>query len=460
MNFRRNICRATLATAFVVGVCGVHAADYSKLGTELTTLGGERSGNKAGTIPEYAGMTKPNAGWTIGKVREDFWQHKSEKPLYVIDSSNVDKYADRLSQGQVAMIKSVKGYTMPVYPTHRECSVPDFVENNTKKHAGKAKIAKDGWSLESAVLPATPFPIPSSGIEVMWNWLSRYTGLAFEQKDGYTYVSPRPGSEAPIITRWGQLWYTPWAKNTQGKPIDLDGLQYGVYYLYSEPAALAGVAAVNRAYYNKDQESFSYFTGQRRVRRLPNYAYDAPLIGYENQYPADTSYVFSGNPDRFDWKLVGKKEIFVPANNFAMLRTNAKLSDVTTPNFVNPDFRRYELRRVWEVEANVKSGMRHASPKKTMYIDEDSWNLVVSDDYDVKGQIWRTKENYIVPIWEIGACAPVASVYTDLVGRRYILDNTVVGTGKDYVFYPPNSVDTRLKDDFFTANNLQLISGR
>jgi hypothetical protein len=438
----------------------VGPADVARLGQDLTPAGAVKAGNKDGTIPEFSGVSKPLPGWSLGKVRADYWQYKSEKPLFIIDASNVDKYADKLTPGQIQMLKQVKGYTMPVYPSHRECGIPDAVAQNTKEGALKASIASNGWSLQNATLPGVPFPIPETGIQVMWNWLVGYQGAASEYESGYTYVSPRPGSSNPIITRYKQLTYYPWAKTGQHTPQGDSGMQSGVYYLYTEPAALAGQGTIQRYYFSEPSDTYYYFTGQRRVRRLPAYSYDAPLIGYENQYPADISFVFFGNPDRFDWKLVGKKEVYIPYDTLGMQKFDAKLSDVTDPNFVAASVRRYELHRVWEIEGTVKSGMRHSTPKKTLYVDEDSWMIAVGDDYDAQGKIWKAKENYIAPEWDLGSCVPVSAVYNDLISGRYILDETVIGTGKDIKFFPPGSTDPRLKDSFFTGENLSAISDR
>lgn len=456
-----NVARMLAAVGLVVGnAWAAPAADVARLGQDLTGVGAEKAGSKDGSIPEFSGMSKPLPGWAAGKLREDFWKYKAEKPLFTIDASNVDKYADKLTPGQVQLLKQVKGYTMPVYPTHRECGFPDSVISSTKETAGKSAIGKNGWSLESAILPSVPFPLPQSGIEVMWNWLMRYQGLAAEWPDGYTVVSPRPGTTAPIVTRWNQLSYFPWANKSTASQLDSQALQNGFYYLYTEPAALAGQGTIQRYYFDKDVDTFYYFTGQRRVRRLPMYAYDAPLIGYENQYPADISFVFYGNPDRFDWKIVGKKEIYIPYNGFAMQRFNTKISDAMGPNSINPNMRRYELHRVWEIEGTVKSGVRHSTPKKTLYLDEDSWWVAVGDDYDAQGKIWKAKENYITPQWEIGACESSASVYNDLISGRYVFDETIVGTGKDLKFHAPGSSDPRLKDHYYTAENLSAISDR
>lgn len=457
----RQVVGTLAALGFVAGsTWAATQAEVARLGQDLTAAGAERAGNKDGSIPAFSGTGGALPGWSYGKLREDYWKYKAEKPLFTIDAGNVDKYADRLTPGQIQMLRQVKGYTMPVYQTHRECGLPEALEKNTRDGAAKASIAKDGWSLENATLPGVPFPVPQKGIEVMWNWLMHYRGVAAEWPDGYTVVSPRPGSTNPIVTHWALLDYYPWARSGQHAPHQNNGLQAGVYYRYKEPAALAGQGTVQRYYFNKDTDSYLYFTGQRRVRRLPSYAYDAPLIGYENQYPADITFGFYGNPDRFEWKIVGKKEVYVPYNSFAMHRFNTKLDDALDKNFVKPALRRYELHRVWEIEGTVKAGVRHATPKKTLYIDEDSWNVAVGDDYDAQGKIWKAKENHIAPAFDIGACAPAASVYNDLISGRYVFDNTVVGTGKDKKYYPPGTTDPRLSDSFFTGDNLGTISDR
>jgi hypothetical protein len=445
---------------------GVGAAMLAFAGTaaaqsELTAAGAEKAGNKAGDIPAFDGSQQPLPGWSYGKFRGDFWKHKGEKPLFVIDASNVAKYESKLSAGQVALLKTVKGYTMPVYPSHRECGLPEFVNQNTKATAGKSKIGEDGWSLEQAVLPSVPFVAPKSGIEAMWNFLQRYQGVAVDLPAVYTYVSPAAGSTEGILVGAYQLNFFPWAQKGANSTKSDGGLQGAVNYGYTVPAALAGQAVNQRFYYDKDSESFYYFTGQRRVRRLPSYAYDAPLIGFENQYPVDQSFVFFGNPDRFDWKLVGKKEMYVPYNNFAAADFTKPTYDNLKPNFVSPEFRRYELHRVWELVGTVKAGVRHSAPKKTLYLDEDTWTAVVGDDYDAQGKLWRSKESGARPAWEIGACtAIVQQNFYDLISGRYVADGVQTGTGKDFRSFSEVSADPRLKSSFFTAESLRANSER
>ncbi len=456
MNDRFNVLTLSVGLALVAfaGTAGAQS--------DLTPIGATRAGNKEGTIPAWEGVDQPLPGWSYGKVRGDFWKYKDEKPILVIDASNVDKYADNLTAGQINMLKTFKGYTMPVYPSHRNCGFPDQVVNNTKAEGGKAKIAADGWSLENAILPGVPFPAPKSGIEAIWNHLIHYSGLAADYPAGFTYVSPAPGSDKGIRVGWNQLLVYPWGDKEGAHDTKSNaGLEVGVYYTYNTPAALAGQAIVQRYYFGADTETFYYFPGQRRVRRLPAYAYDAPLIGFENQYPADMSFIFIGNPDRFDWKLVGKKEIYVPYNNFKTANFKANWDDMAKPGFVSADFRRYELHRVYEVIGTVKAGVRHSAPKKTVYLDEDTWNAVVGDDYDAQGKLWKSKETGVRPFWEVNSCnSAVQWNFYDFSSGRYVVDNTVVGTGKDLRVFSDSSQDPRLKPSYFTAETLRANSER
>ncbi len=451
----------SLALWLAVSAWAAEPGVKGALGRDLTPAGGEVAGNKDGSIPRWEGELAPLPGWTHDRPRGEFWRYKDEKPLFSIDAANVDSYADRLVPAQISQIKNTPGYRMDIYPSHRNCTLPDFVQQNTKAGAGKAKIAADGWSLDDAVLPSVPFPSPQSGIEAMWNFQTRYQGVGEEWPVGRTVITAGSGRSGDIKYRWSELNYYPWAARGAHSPKDFGGLMTGIVYPIEEPAALAGQALLARYYFGKAPEPFYYFTGQRRVRRLPSYAYDAPIIGTENQEPTDEMQMFFGNPDRFDWTLTGKKEIYAPYNGFRMADFNAVDGDVLGPRFINPEYRRYELHRLWVLEGTVKAGMRHTAPKKVLYLDEDSWNIVIGEDYDGQGKLWRLNESPVMPAWELHACvsAPLTNL-NDLVSGRYVADLLVIGTGKDLIFYSDPSDDHRLKDDYYSGENLRAIMER
>ncbi len=455
----RKLC-VVLAAAFVVGG-GAHAseADAAKLGKELTPVGAEKGANKDGSIPAWQGTEAPLAGWAYGKSRAEHWKHSAEKPLYSVDASNVDKYADKLSPGQIQVIKQGKGYKMDVYQSYRTCGNPDFVVENTKKNASTAKLGADGWSLKEATVPGIPFPVPKTGTEVMWNVKMKYAGVGFELPTLYTSLSPRQGANEWIDATSTQTYFFPWGKKGSTQLSALPQVEYFTYFAYKSPTALAGQALAITNYLDKTNEVFYYFPGQRRVRRMPTYAYDAPQIGFENQYTMDEPRMFNGTIERFDWKLVGKKEMLVGYNAFGMYDPKVNFHDVAKPEGVNSANRRYEQHRVWVVEATVKPGVRHVAPKRTFYIDEDSWAIVAADDYDAQGKLWKLREGFVIPVFETGSCDNPAFVQYNLIDNRYLVDQGSLGGGKDMRWFVEAN-DPKLKDSYYTSDNLRAISER
>ena len=438
----------TLTSTFAEGLDSSH-----------TPSGAEVAGTANG-IPAWAPVGNVGSGWTYGKRRADFFKYKSDKPLYTIDASNVDKYADKLNPGQIALLKNLKGFTMPVYPSRRTCGVPDFVAENTKNNVGFAKMTADGSELADAHLPGYPFPAPKTGAEVMWNAKVHYRGAGVEMRDIITVVSPRKGA-SDWIKNVSDAWiYQPWGDKAGTTFAKVNQVEGNAYYAYKSPAAIAGQAAIFTTYAGKPTEVFYYFPGQRRTRRMPTYAYDAPQIGFDNQYNIDEAYVFSGLLDRFDWKLIGKKEMLIPYNALGMYDFTAKYEDAYQPDFINPAYRRYELHRVWVVEATVKQGVRHSAPKRLFYIDEDSWGLAGAVDYDAQGKISKVREGYSIPVYETGACMSLVFAQYNLNDGRYVVDGSMLAAGKDAKWIVDGADDPHFKASFYNAENLRALSER
>ncbi len=436
------------------------AADVAQLGTTLTPSGAEMAGNKDGRIPAWKNEVQATDGWAWGMQRKDFWKYKNDKAQYAINAGNAAQYSEVLTPGQLALLKQNPGFQMEVYPTRRSCSVPDFVAENTRKNVASAKMGENGWSLKAAVVPGVPFPMPASGAQAMMNMKMRYRGQGVEFQNGYTFVSPRRGSEDWIQAAYEQSYFFPAGKKGSNNLADVGNVEYFTYFTYRSPAALAGQALAANIYLdNPSGETFYYFPGQRRVRRLPAYAYDAPQIGFENQYLLDETNMFTGTLDRYDWKIAGKKEILVPYNVFGAYDFKAKISDVVQKNSLASANRRYELHRVWVVEATIKQGARHVSPKRTYYLDEDSWNAVLAEDYDVQGALWKVREGYLVPVYETGTCDVLAFSQYNLPEGRYVFDFTTVGAGSD-VKWLTDTKGERMKASFYTSENLRATSDR
>jgi len=432
-------------------------ADIARLGADLTPVGAEKAGNKDGSIPAWSGAPmQPPAGWKIGDLRPD--PYISERPLFSITSSNVDQYKTRLTPGQIELLKTVKGYRMDVYPTHRSCSYPQIVYDRSKENAKIATIAGDGFELGTATGSGFPFPLPTNGAEAMWNHKLRYEGQG-RIEPNYTMLSPAKGGSDFTKIEYVAKYYVPFQAPTTKTIADANGVEFYFYQETTTPPALAGTLDAGVYYLQKLNEGWQYFPGQRRVRRLSTYAYDAPLIGLENTYWVDQAWMYNGMLDRYGYKLVGKQELYIPYNSFA-LRDGKRFPEKSMfgADHINPDARRYELHRVWKVEADVRPGQRHSSPHRVFYLDEDTWSIIVVDMYDAQGKMVRVQEGSVTPIWEIGACDGSQDyVSYDLPSNRYWADIFTIGEPEtDWLA----GKEGRVKPDMFTEDYLRRQGSR
>lgn len=394
------------------------AADYSQLGKTLTLSGAEKAGSADGSVPAFdGGLSATPAGVSVsGNVRPD--PFASEKPVVSINAQNMAQYADKLTAGTQALMKRYPDYRIDVYPSHRTVALPQWLLDNTVKNAGKAKLGEDGYSL-TGVRESVPFPIPQSGIEVMWNALSAYTGKVLDL----------PAYNAFNVNSAGTLTLTTAGRYQQQNdyylnPDEGNGDLLRVRVDYSGPARRAGEAAMTfhrTNYATGNRRAFQYLPGQRRVKLAPDLGYDTPNTSTSGMSTYDDVGMFNGPMDRFDFKIVGKKVMYVPYNDYRLVYAN-DAKDVFKAGFINPSYVRWEPHRVWVVEANLKDGKRHVYKKREFYIDEDSWNFLASDQYDAHGNLWRAGFSYTVQNYDVGTFFQQCGGHYDLISGSYYIN--------------------------------------
>jgi hypothetical protein len=397
--------------------------EIARLGEDLTPLGAEKAGNADGSIPAWeGGITKPPAGYVQGKHHPD--PFAGDDILFTITGKNVDQYADKLSPGQVALLKTYDTYKMNVYPTRRSASFPQRFYDTTKKVAATAQLAEGGYGVTGAT-EGLPFPFPKTGVEVMWNHLLRYRGEIASRT--FMQAAPTRGGSYTLVQfkEWFYMLYSM-------KDITEEQLNNKVLYFKQEvlaPARLAGGVLLVHESLNQVKEHRSawlYNPGQRRVRRAPNVAYDNPGTAADGMRTSDQLDMFNGAVDRYDWKLIGKKEMYIPYNSYKLHSGDLKYKEILTPLHVNADLPRYELHRVWVVDATLREGSRHIYKRRTFYFDEDSWQVAVVDIYDNRDQMWRVSEGHAINYYELPTFWYTLEVHTDLQAGRYLafgLDN-------------------------------------
>ncbi|MCF5062649.1 DUF1329 domain-containing protein [Pseudomonas syringae] len=401
-------------------MAAVSPDEAAKLGTTLTPIGAEKVGNADGSIPAWTGGIPKNAGAVDAKgfLADPF---ASEKPLFVITAATVDKYKDKLSDGQVAMFKRYpETYKIPVYPTHRTVNLPPDIYESIKRSALNVKPINDGNGLEGFTGNRYyAFPIPKNGVEVLWNHITRYHGGNLRRI--ITQATPQTnGSFTPI--RFEEEVAVP-----QLIP-DMDPAKAANVLTFfkqsvTAPARLAGNVLLVHETLDQVKEprlAWIYNAGQRRVRRAPQVAYDGPGTASDGLRTSDNFDMFSGAPDRYDWKLVGKKEMYIPYNSYKLDQPTLKYDDIIKAGHINQDLTRYELHRVWEVVGTVKPSERHIYAKRHMYIDEDSWQVALVDHYDGRGQLWRVAEGHAQFYYNHQTPAYTVETLYDIIAGRYI----------------------------------------
>lgn len=437
-------------TALLIGApqmvaAKVSEAEAAKLGKELTPVGAERAGNKAGTIPE----------WTPVKMGGDpkGFAHnaavEADKPIFTITAKDVAKYADSLSEGHKELFKRYPGsYKMVVYPSRRVATFPDKVLQETIKNATRAEL--DDPDNPKGAFVGIPFPIPSSGAETIWNhrvkWrgenVRRYNNQMIVQQDGkfsltkivedvqFEYASvarPNPAELKPGVT------VIRYISQTISPPRIA-----GTYILVHEKA---GLGPQGRA-------AWLYAPALKRIRRAPAVCCDNPYEGTDGHQFYDQVDMYNGVLERFTWKLVGKKEVFTPYNAYKIAGETVKYADLARPKHLNQELPRYELHRMWVVEADNKPNLRHTFKKRRLYIDEDSWNITMIDDYDQQGQIVQFQEGHLVTSSAILASSTVPEVIYHFDSGRYFV---TAMSNEDQ----PNDTTVTYPNNYFEADSVQ-----
>lgn len=423
MNSQLNAIVLSLCCGLTSGaaLAAISAADAERLGSELTPTGGTKAANADGSIPAWDGGIKaPPAGWKPEKGYVD--PFAGEKPKMTITGANADQYKDKLPSGLLALLKKYPNFAMPVYPTHRSAALPQAEYDKIKAQA--TRISLSNGHIEGREDSTVPFPIPKTGEEAIQNHLLRYFGGGLERE--FAWFPVRANGDSYKV---GFIDRVVGAKNLD--PQQGGNLNFALYAKYTAPATLDGTVylvhdPVDQA--KEPRSAWIYNSGLRRVRRAPDLAYDNVSDGTEGMRVTDQYLAYNGATDRYDWKLLGKKEMYVPYNTYKIGDKSLKYADILDKNTIRSDLMRYELHRVWIVEATLKEGQKHVYGKRTFYLDEDSWMILVEDAYDTRGELWRVgvhgfRQNYdaLVP-WH------AVNIWHDLTNGNYLvshLDNEV-----------------------------------
>jgi hypothetical protein len=437
------ICSLFFSTMGIQAAVPIEQAN--RLNSDLTPIGAIRKGNADGSIPAWSNKHSD-------KISHSRWLRsiEKEKPLFVINNLNVDDHRNFLSLGLQKLIALYPDtFNIPVYQSHRTAVYPQWLYDNAYKNALDAEISEDGEEVTFA-WQGIPFPIPESAKEIMWNHQLRWKGLYF-QLDSFESMVASDGSYS-MIQNMLEVYSVYHNKDREPK---IDDWRY-IYYLsyIKAPASIAGGAYLSHESMKpviKPRQAWMYLAGQRRLRRSPVMGYDSPTFTSDGLRMMDEIDMFNGAMDRYDWQLKGTKEMYIPYNNGVLQQALKDPNKLLLPHHLNPKYTRYEKHRVWVVDAVLKPGKSHIYNRRTFYIDEDTWGVMLSDIYDEHGILWRVPQRYAVFYEDIPTMMTAVDSFSDLKKKNYYLqgipkdkvEHSMIPPAKGY--FSPTSVRMRMR---------------
>lgn len=390
-----------------------------RLGEELTPFGAVRAGNRTRAIPPWTGgLTGAPRGYVPGRPPPD--PYIEDVRWFTVGAADVERYKVRLTAGQQALLtKYPESFELALFPCHRSAAAPQRIYDATLANADRAGLEGNGLALRDASV-GVPFPIPANGVQAMWNHKLRWRGGSVS-RTSLTVVQSGDGSRS--MTKLREEFASPYADGDMAAPP----LLYRRTIL--EPKEQSGSSLILQGTLDPIAARTHAWAreGKRgRVVRAPDFAYDTPDPVTGGICTADMLDMFSGALDRFDYTLVTRREMYMPYNAYRLSNPGLTLRDILWPGHPNPQFLRYEMHRVWVVDARLKSNFQHTLPDRTYYLDEDSWQILASEHYDGKGNLLRYAEAHPVQHWQVPALVPAVEFAFDLTADRYTargLDN-------------------------------------
>lgn len=407
-----SVIAGTMLLCALPALAKVTAAEAAKLGAELTPLGAIQAGNTEGTIPAWeGGITNAPAGYKPGTHHVD--PFADDTPLFTIRAANADEHKDKLTTGHLAMLKAYPSFAMPVYPTRRSASLPQALYDATRRNATQATLINNGNGIANAE-PGIAFPFPANGTEAIWNHLFRYRGDQLQRVIGQ--ATPDAGGNFTLVEIDEQII---WDYNR-----NKDNLLGRYLQIVKKPARLSGEILLILETLDQEKQKrrpYKYNPGLRKTIAAPNVAHDAPGTASDNQRTADNLDMFNGSPERYEWTLLGRHEMYVPYNSYKLHAKGIPAQTILKPGHINSELTRYELHRVWKVDSKLRDGQRHVFSRRTFYIDEDSWQILAVDHYDRSGNLWRVGEAHPINYYEVPLVWDTLQCFYDLKNGRYLV---------------------------------------
>ncbi len=388
-------------------------------GDQYIPMGGIREGTPDGRIPPWTGGlhpgNMPKAYEPGGPLVDPF---PSDKPLFVIDGSNYRKYKEYLSEGHIRLLKQYDSYKMPVYETRRTAAYPEAIYKASLENQKTARLI-DPDILEGAKL-GFPFRRPKTGNEVIWNHRTRYRGDSIRLHNSQVVMLP-DGSNT-VLKHFTEVFFV---YGNLSNPGEIGEGHMLLYYLSRviAPSKMSGmlVLAHETTDLKKGRQAWASPPGLRRLFRVPaNIGYDYPAPGTGGLQYLDQINMYNGGFNKYTWRLLGRKVMIAPYNSYRAQDRSLKYNELVPPKHFNQDYTRYEMHRLWVVEAETRPGENHNFKRRVFYVDEDAYGILMVDCYDKDGDLWRFQEGHSLGYYHVPMTTTGPELIYDLHDQRYL----------------------------------------
>ena len=160
------------------------------------------------------------------------------------------------------------------------------------------------------------------GAQLIWNYLSVYEAFS---KTEYIETNVVSGGIMALASSGLVLTRTPYY-DPAGSLETFDGWRFKNLVKVSGPAIDIGQEYLNwqsNTPAKIQDKTWILLLGEGRVREAPDIQFDTPSSLVDGMYNADETIGFLGSPIEYDWKLLGKKELYIPYNNNGILQHTA-----------------------------------------------------------------------------------------------------------------------------------------
>jgi hypothetical protein len=435
---------------------GVSPEQAARLGAELTPMGAVREANAEGTIPPWSGHILGAPDWVeyAGSGTHFPDPYPDEKPLFEITHANYLQYKKNLTDGQLELFRKYPSFRMPVYQSKRDFRYSDKFHDNVKENAVSAYLIPSGSGFRGAFF-GTPFPLPANGLQLIWN---HQASPSYSDTDGVLdtiVVFPGGGLSLQQTREERHILYF----DEEMSRDEFNQQPYAAQVMVHVYQPLRNKGTIVLVHEFRDvtevsRNAWAYLPGTRRVRRAPSINYDFPN-GPSGLRTIDDALLFNGATDRYTWKMEPVRELYIPYNTHKLDDPARRYEDFMTPYHLDPSIMRYELHRCWVVVAELKSDKRHIYGKRRLYLDEDTWAGVLSDNYDNKGYLWRTSMRTMLPLYDLPGMGPRVEIYHDFqkdaYGANYLV-NELSG--------PPKRNEKGWNANYFTTQMVRKLGKR